>query len=112
MKPVSFEVEIDAKPNTQEFSDKMFSAMAKCMNEITKDFYPNDKRQIEYLVKMTNGDGYKVIRIEHLSPKYMTIDNLRYFKTKEQAEKYRNSLISKNDGVIKEGQDETNKKRN
>ena len=90
----SFEVEIDAKPNTPEYSKKIFSAMGNLMKEITKDLYPSEKRPIEYLVRRTNGDGFKVVEIEHLSPKYMTISTRRYFKTKDKAEEYKNVLIS------------------
>jgi hypothetical protein len=98
MNKASFTVEIDAKPNTQEYSDKMFSAMAECMKEITKDLYDSDKRITEYLVKRTNGDGFKVVEVEHISPRYMTISTIKYCKTREQAEKYRNAIVSNSKG--------------
>jgi len=79
-------------------SDKMFSAMAECMNEITKDLYDSDKRIVDYLVRRTNGDGFKVVEVEHISPRYMTISTRKYCKTKEQAEKYRNALVSNSKG--------------
>lgn len=94
MNKASFTVEIDAKPNTQEYSDKMFSAMAECMKELTKDLYDSDKRITEYLVRRTNGDGFKVVELEHISPRYMTISTIKYCKTREQAEKYKNTLVS------------------